>query len=158
MTTCGEGTPDELEIHHRVTGIGVRIPGPPPFLKHLGRPQFFEHVLRLCSAWPFLAMSAFFRPRARQRLRGGRDSDCSTRARAFALRAHNPKVVGSNPTPHQRRHGVSDHFASPVLVYSTDFTRDSTLRAHWESREQAPVITDIGDITDAAAVAALRVP
>jgi hypothetical protein len=50
----------ELEIHHRVTGIGVRIPGPPPFLKHLRRPQFFEHVLRLCFAWPFLGYVRHF--------------------------------------------------------------------------------------------------
>jgi hypothetical protein len=31
-----------LEIHHRVTGIGVRIPGPPPLLKHLHSIPFFE--------------------------------------------------------------------------------------------------------------------
>jgi len=46
MTTCGEGTPDELEIHQAARPLGVRIPRPPPLLKHLQRTPFLEQVVK----------------------------------------------------------------------------------------------------------------
>jgi hypothetical protein len=54
MTTCGEGTPDELEIHDRVTDFGVRISGPPP-LTRICTPPFLLAGGPPRSAWPILS-------------------------------------------------------------------------------------------------------
>ena len=37
MATCGEGTPDELEIHRAARPLGVRIPRPPPLFQEVTR-------------------------------------------------------------------------------------------------------------------------
>ena len=47
MTTCAEATPDELEIHRAARPLGVRIPRPPPLLKHLQSAPFFEQVVNV---------------------------------------------------------------------------------------------------------------
>jgi hypothetical protein len=62
MTTSREGTPDELEIHHRVSGIGVRIPGPPPLLKHLHSAPLFEQIMNPALLGYFLGVPTFVIP------------------------------------------------------------------------------------------------
>src|SRR5881409_2829544 len=52
-----------LEIHRAARPLGVRIPRPPPLLKHLHRTQFPEQVVNGAPLGHFLAMSAFCDPR-----------------------------------------------------------------------------------------------
>src|SRR5262245_6966692 len=89
MTTCGEGTPDELEIHDRVTDFGVRISGPPPISRTVSRRSLIR--LPCCERARFACACLVRDPRA-MTLR----SACSSAAWNAASRAapvHQPSAT-----------------------------------------------------------------